>query len=328
MNWMMMAFGALLAGGALLWRARRAPAIQDAAQLGEASVWGYFLVLVGMWGMLSQFANPSDLFFLMMMAAALMAGLARLLGYRRSGNQRPLPGWAAFGFANALVLASIGTAKAFVIEPMQIPSSSMRPGLLVGDFILVNKAAYGVRLPFLHKTLIPTGKPARGDVAVFRLPYDPSTNLIKRVVGLPGDRVVYRDKQLSINGVVQASTDQGHYDYRRESGADASMQLREERLDGKPHLILNDPAMPSLNPMLVRDFAGRDACRHEMDGFECTVPAGQYLVLGDNRDDSNDGRYWGFLPEENLAGRAAMVWMNWAGLGHWPDWRRIGKQIA
>jgi signal peptidase I len=287
----------------------------------ESALWGYFLLLVGSWGVLSLFANPSDLFFVVMMVAALLAGIAKLRGYKAKGNERALPMWAAFGFSNALVLGAIGVGKTFVVEPMQIPSSSMRPGLVVGDFILISKFAYGVRVPFLNEQVIPVGKPQRGDVVVFRFPMDPKTNFIKRVIGLPGDKIEYRNKVLIVNGQRIDSQPVGEYRYADKAGETIQAVRMQEGLEAKRYETLNVPGAPTLNPLGVVDFPDRDACQHDETGFVCSVPQGEYLMLGDNRDNSNDGRYWGFVPDRLLAGKAFFIWMNL----HEPS--RIGSAI-
>ncbi|WP_374354659.1 signal peptidase I [Chitinimonas sp.] len=323
MNWTYLAVAALFVGAILIGRAQRSTqeAIYDAEKMPESALWGYFLMLVGSWGVLSLFANPSDLFFVIMMVAAVLAGIAKLRGYKAKGNERALPMWAAFGFSNALVLGAIGVGKTFVVEPMQIPSSSMRPGLVVGDFILISKFAYGIRVPFINEPVIPVGKPARGDVVVFRFPVDPKTNFIKRVIGLPGDKIEYRNKILSINGQRIDSQPVGEYRYADKVGEPIQSIRMQENLGVKRYETLNVPGAPTLNPMGVTDFPNRDACQHDETGFTCTVPAAQYLMLGDNRDNSNDGRYWGFVPERLLAGKAFFIWMNLGEPG------RIGKSI-
>ncbi|HEY9102982.1 signal peptidase I [Chitinimonas sp.] len=328
MNWTLLAFAALAVGPFLIWRnSRTAQPVYDAEQMSEGALWGYFLLLVGAWGVLSVYANPSDLFFVVMMVAAVLALIARLRGYKAKGNERPLPSWAAFGFSNALVLALIGLGKTFVIEPMQIPSSSMRPGLVVGDFILINKSAYGVRIPFLNQPIIPTGKPERGDVVVFRYPLDTKTNYIKRVIGLPGDKVEYRNKQLTVNGQHIDSIPVGDYRYFEAQGNEIAAVVMKETFGDKTHQTLNEMGKPTLNPAGVIPFRYLENCQYDETGFACAVPQGQYLMLGDNRDNSNDGRYWGFVPDDHLTGRAFMIWMSWPGWGHWPEFGRIGTHI-
>jgi len=260
------------------------------------------------------------------MAAAVLAGIAKLRGYQAKNGTKPMPLWAAFGFSNALVLALIGVGKTFVVEPMQIPSSSMRPGLIVGDFILINKFSYGIRIPFLNEAIIPVGKPQRGDVVVFRFPEDTKTNFIKRVIGLPGDKIEYRNKQLTINDNKVASIPVGEYKYRDENNERGGEQspssvIMEEAFNGKVHRTLNDTGKPTLEPLMVHDFPHRDGCQYDESGFVCTVPQGEYLMLGDNRDNSNDGRYWGFVQDNQLAGKAFVIWMNLHELG------RIGTVI-
>ncbi|QNM95578.1 signal peptidase I [Chitinimonas koreensis] len=311
MNWTLLAVVALVVGPLLIWRSRRtSPPVFDAEQMSESALWGYFLLLVGAWGVLSIWANPSDLFFLVMMAAAVLALIAKLLGYRSKGNEKPLPAWAAFGFSNALVLALIGVGKTFLVEPMQIPSSSMRPGLVVGDFILINKFAYGVRIPFLNVPIVPNGKPQRGDVVVFRYPMDTKLNYIKRVIGVPGDKIEYRNKQLTVNGQKIDSVPVGEYRYNDRADETIQTVRMQESLGGKTYNTLNQPGAPTLLPPGVVDFPQRENCQHDETGFTCTVPDGRYLMLGDNRDNSNDGRYWGFVPDDHLAGKAFFIWMN------------------
>jgi len=204
------------------------------------------------------------------------------------------------------VLALVLVLRSFLAEPFHIPSSSMVPTLLDGDFILVNKYDYGIRLPVLHTKLIPIGEPKRGDVVVFRYPGDTSEDYIKRIVGLPGDDIVYRDKTLYINGVVMAKEALGAY-----TGPDADgdgTALSKEHLGAVTHEILTVPG-----------GFGREG--------EWKVPEGEYFAMGDNRDNSNDSRYWGFVPEANLVGRAFFIWMNIEAFKNSSLWHRVGNVI-
>ncbi|MFB9146262.1 signal peptidase I [Halomonas alkalicola] len=199
------------------------------------------------------------------------------------------------------VLLVVLVLRSFVVEPFQIPSGSMRPTLEVGDFILVNKFTYGLRLPVVHTRIVEFNEPARGDVMVFRFPNEPAVNFIKRVVGLPGDTVRYEGKQLYVNGepVPKRLLEEGP------AGAPGELLLA-ERLGGVEHRIYNNPRDPG--PQMR----------------ELVVPEGHYFTLGDNRDHSNDSRYWGFVPEENIVGRAFAVWMHWdGGLPSFSSVRRI-----
>lgn len=219
------------------------------------------------------------------------------------------------------VILIVFLLRSFLYEPFKIPSESMLPTLRVGDFILVNKFAYGTRLPVVNAKIIERGAPQRGDVMVFRLPENPAKDLIKRVVGLPGDRIEYRNKRLSING--QAVELQP---LPQATEADRRLKLTglapfRETFNGKAHTILTHPEMPPLNPAGVRRFPAIDLCEYRSDGFACTVPAGHYFTLGDNRDNSDDSRYWGFVPDENIVGKAMLVWMNWS------DMKRAGTRI-
>jgi signal peptidase I len=197
--------------------------------------------------------------------------------------------------------------RSFLFEPFRIPSSSMMPTLLVGDFIFVNKFVYGLRLPVIRRMIVEVDRPQRGDVVVFRLPSDPKTNYIKRVVGLPGDTIEYRDKRLSINGRPAALEVNGLYDHQERSG----LHLGTEVLGEASHQILISPG------------------RFGKEGtFQ--VPEGHYFLMGDNRDNSRDSRYdgVGFVPESNLVGKAVRIWMNWDWSNSGPEWGRIGDRIT
>lgn len=197
--------------------------------------------------------------------------------------------------------------RSFVIEPFRIPSGSMYPTLEIGDFIVVNKFAYGVRLPVLQTKVLPWDEPQRGDVVVFRYPLDPNVDYIKRVVGLPGDEISYTDKKLYVNGQLVEQTPIGRYQ-GIDSGAvmSGARLLREQLTADKSHEILID-----------EDRSGQVL-------FSVRVPEGHYFMMGDNRDHSSDSRSWGFVPDENLKGRAFGIWMNWDGGVHFS---RIGKGI-
>ena len=197
--------------------------------------------------------------------------------------------------------------RSFLIEPFRIPSGSMMPTLLVGDFILVNKFLYGIRLPISDKKVFEVSRPERGDVVVFRYPEDPSTPFIKRVVGLPRDRIAYYNKVLYINGQQVDQKSIGSYSGHGSGSTMTGASLKDEQLGEESHEILVQTGYPSIADKWV-------------------VPEGHYFVLGDNRDNSRDSRYWGTVPDELLIGKAFTIWMNW-DWGHGIDWKRIGKSI-
>lgn len=197
--------------------------------------------------------------------------------------------------------------RSFLIEPFRIPSGSMMPTLLIGDFILVNKFSFGIRLPVTDKKIIEIGAPERGDVVVFRSPENPSVPFIKRVVGLPGDRVGYQDKVLYINGDAAAQETVGVYTGVGSGSSTTGAELRKEDLEGVVHDILVQKGSASMRG-------------------EAVIPDGHYFVMGDNRDNSRDSRFWGTVPDELLIGRAFKIWMN-LDWGHGIGWDRIGKSI-
>lgn len=205
------------------------------------------------------------------------------------------------------VILIVLLVRCFVFEPFRIPSASMLPGLKDGDFIFVSKYRYGLRLPVINTRIVQTGSPQRGDVIVFRLPSDPSTNFIKRLIGVPGDHVVVKDNQISINGTPVRQSPDGQYQSADEfAGAGVAL----EHLGGRDHLI-----------MFAADRLATD--------FDAVVPAGRYFFMGDNRNDSEDGRFAlvGFVPEENLVGPATRIGLNWR-LPGWPDLHRIWMRIV
>lgn len=224
------------------------------------------------------------------------------------------PWWLEYTASFFPVILVVFLVRSFVVEPFKIPSGSMVPTLLVGDFILVNKFEYGLRLPIVN-TKITQGSPLkRGDVVVFRYPKDESVDYIKRVIGLPGDTIAYENKHLTING--KPVSESPLPDYFDEERIGYAKQF-EENLEGRQHAILNNPAVP---PFVIgaEDYPNRDNCSYNSEGVVCKVPAGHYFMMGDNRDNSADSRYWGFVPDRNIVGRAFFVWMNFSNL------KRIG----
>ncbi|MCZ2498311.1 signal peptidase I [Xylophilus sp. Kf1] len=213
------------------------------------------------------------------------------------------------------VIVIVFVLRSFLFEPFKIPSGSMIPTLLVGDLILVNKFTYGIRLPVINTKITQGTAPARGDVMVFRYPPQPSTDYIKRVVGIPGDEVAYLNKRLTINGqVVDTKAVPDFFD------ADTMRYFKqfEEKLGTHTHRILNDEERPAYVPG-ASDFAFRSNCKYTVEGVTCKVPDGYYFMMGDNRDNSLDSRFWGFVPDQNIIGRAFMIWMNFS------DLKRIGR---
>jgi signal peptidase I len=212
------------------------------------------------------------------------------------------------------VIVAVFVLRSFLFEPFKIPSGSMIPTLLVGDLILVNKFTYGLRLPVLNTRLTEGTPPKRGDVMVFRYPPKPSLDYIKRVVGVPGDEVAYLNKRLTINGQpVDEKRLQDFFD------PDAMRYFKqfEEHLGDKNHRLLNDDERPAFVPG-ADEFEFRQNCRYSVEGVVCKVPEGHYFMMGDNRDNSLDSRYWGFVPDKNIVGRAFLIWMNFG------NFKRIG----
>lgn len=253
---------------------------------------------------------PLILFVLLVITGILWFADRIWLKKQRSKSDRD-PWWVEYGAGFFPVILIVFVLRSFVVEPFRIPSGSMIPTLLVGDFILVNKYTYGIRLPIINTKVIDVGSPERGDVMVFRYPEDPSQDYIKRVVGLPGDKVAYQNKQLTINDKPVALTPKD--DFLHPERLTYSAQF-DEALGNKTHRILNYRDIPSYVHEPSR-FPGRENCTYNTAGVVCHIPEGHYFVMGDNRDDSRDSRSWGFVPEGNIVGKAFFIWLNFSDLG-------------
>lgn len=219
--------------------------------------------------------------------------------------------------------------RSFLFEPFRIPSDSMMPTLLDGDFIIVNKYAYGLRLPVLNRKVVGIGEPQRGDVVVFRYPVNPSQDFIKRVVAVGGDTVEYRDKQLAVNGQPLPQKPDGSYSYLeglRFESTERRIETAQSAAGPTSYTIAVQPQAAPVYPANVRSFPGRENCDYNDRGFRCRVPAGHYFMMGDNRDASDDSRYWGFVPDDHVRGRAFFIWFNWDDIASFA-FDRVGSSI-
>ncbi|MEY3953214.1 MAG: signal peptidase [Pseudomonadota bacterium] len=247
---------------------------------------------------------------------------AKLQNQMQSDNQASAikatlrqPWWLEWTAGMFPVLLAVFLLRSFVAEPFRIPSGSMIPTLRVGDLILVNKFHYGIRLPVANTLLVANHQPQRGDVMVFRYPPEPTMDYIKRVVGLPGDVVSYQDKELRINGqLIVREPLEDFYD----PDTQRYYQQFREQLGERPHLAMTDAQRPGFIPGII-PFAGQEGCEYNNRGVVCQVPPGHYFMMGDNRDNSMDSRFWGFVPDANIVGKAFFVWMNFS------DFSRIGS---
>jgi signal peptidase I len=238
---------------------------------------------------------------------------------RAAGSKEPW--WVEYPKSFFPVILVVFLLRSFLVEPFKIPSGSMIPTLLVGDFILVNKFTYGLRLPIIDYKMVEINEPKRGDVMVFRFPENPSLDYIKRVVGVPGDRVSYRGKKLYVNGEAIEVRPAGNYSYVETGLELVSAKRFIEYLGGQAHPILVRPEAPPIQLAGILQYPHRNNCAYTDEGVTCIVPDGHYFVMGDNRDSSSDSRYWGFVPEKNIVGRAFLIWWNFQHLG------RIGQVI-
>ncbi len=243
-------------------------------------------------------------FSFFLVAATFVTGIiwgAYLLYLKQSGQQFDLekePLLVEYARSFFPIVLIVLLLRSFLVEPFRIPSGSMMPTLLIGDFILVNKFSYGIRLPVINHKVVEVGEPERGDIVVFRFPRQPEVDYIKRVIGLPGDRIAYYKKKIYVNGKPAKQISLGRYQGVGQGANMTGAELILEDLLGVEHNILISPGLPSVEGVFV-------------------VPEGHYFVMGDNRDNSNDSRYWGTVPEANLVGKAFFIWMSW-------DWQDKG----
>jgi signal peptidase I len=296
-------------------------------------------------------AEPLDFSTVLVIISAvsglIWAADALLLGRRRrraalaAGKDPaaiPEPGTVDYARSFFPVVIAVLLLRAFVLEPFRIPSDSMMPTLRDGDFIVVEKFAYGLRLPITNTRILATGEPQRGDVVVFHPPFEPSQAWIKRVVGLPGDHVTVSHDRLTINGKPVPFQITGTYN----DGCYVNMQLATERLGSHTHRALLCPVPLEVTPYPLPGCKRSDARGYvcgeqapagaeqfvERQVFNMVVPAGQYLMIGDNRDNSDDGRFWGFVSAQELIGKATYIWFDWdVHRAGGPVWSRIGTKI-
>ena len=255
--------------------------------------------------------------FVLLVLTGIAWGLERVVFSKRRPAGAKRPWWVEYSADFFPVILVVFLLRSFLVEPFKIPSTSMVPTLLVGDFILVNKFTYGIRLPVINRKVIELNTPERGDVMVFRFPEDPSLDYIKRVVGVPGDRIDYADKRLTVNGVEVPL--KRLEDYLSRERMQYSRRYA-ETFGAREHEILVDEDAPAFMPA-GRAFPHAENCTYNSRGLSCTVPPGHYFMMGDNRDNSSDSRVWGFVPDENIVGKAFFIWLNLGELGRFGSFR-------
>lgn len=259
-----------------------------------------------------------DFAFILTLLVLLTGGIALIdwlfFSRRRKAQHRPVPFLVEQARSFFPVFLAVWIIRSFIVQPYRVPTGSLEPTVMPGDFIVVNQFAYGLRLPVLNKKILEVGEPKTGDIALFRFPPDPTINYVKRVIGVPGDRVVYKHKQLTINGKLMPQTLVKETVDMDPDRAPVPVYEKMEDLAGVKH------------PIYVWPEGGSDT------DFDIVVPEGMYFMMGDNRDNSLDSRKWGFVPEANLIGKAFGIWMSWDASPQVPfyqkiRWDRIGKKV-
>lgn len=317
-KWFFIGFLAAIAGIIIIWKSRKA------GNKNKTLENGYMLFILGLVGVISEFTDFATVLLLFVAVSGIILLLDRLVFSKKRIDGNPQPHYVFYSREFFPVVLGVWILRAFLFEAYQIPSSSMRPDLTVGDFILVNKFSYGFRMPITNKVVIPVDEVARGDVVVFEDQEVRNRDLIKRVVGLPGDTISYVDKKLTINGKPLDYQPDGSYDYN-EATPNGTVMIHTSRalenLTGDVHPVITDDRFPPVIAELIKDFPNKQNCSYNEEGFTCKVPAGHYFMMGDNRDNSLDSRYWGFVPDTAIFGKAIYVWMNFRDLS------RIGTKI-
>lgn len=345
-KWFYLGIAAVIIGIIMIIRAKR----DNKSKLMEN---GYLLFILGFVGIISEFTDFATVLLVFILISAIVLVLDKLF-WRKSRKiyidednkpesfMQKLWKKLTFSKVNGVVkdpdiphavyyareffpvVLIVWVLRAFLFEAYQIPTSSMRPDLIVGDFILVSKYDYGLRMPITNKVVIPVHDVKRGDVMVFQDQTAPNRDLIKRVIGLPGDTVTYVNKRLQINGESLDYQDDGTYSYS-EPSADGEVLINNtrdiENLTGVKHPIITWDQVPPVMAELVKDFPGKENCSYNNAGFSCKVPVGHYFMMGDNRDNSLDSRYWGFVPNQAILGKAIYVLLNFHDLS------RVGLAI-
>lgn len=317
-KWLLIGFIALFLGPVMI-----AYGAKQERKGNEPPQWvqnGYLAIVIGAFVLLVQFFSIAAAMLCFVLVSGFVWAMDKLVWKKKRGEAR-MPDWVEYGCGFFPVILVVFVLRSFVVEPFQIPSSSMRPGLVVGDFILVNKFSYGVRLPIINNVLVPVGSPQHGDVMVFNYPENPAINYIKRVVGLPGDVVEYKNKRLTINGVALKSEYKGNHQYFEQSVMPVMNNMYQEVNGEHTYQTLEVSRKLPVDLGQVADFNYRENCHYDEAGFTCTVPEGQYFMMGDNRDHSADSRYWGFVEDKYVVGKAFLVWLNISQLG------RVGTLI-
>ncbi len=277
---------------------------------------GYFVVILGSIGIISEWTDFANVLFIFVIISSIILFINKFITKKTKfdiGNNTPHYVYYAREFLPVMLV--VWVLRAFLFEVYQIPTSSMRPTLTVGDFVLVNKFSYGIREPFTNKTIINVNSIKYGDIVVFKDQMVKNRNLVKRVIGLGGDLITYRNKKLFINNKALSYQANGFYNYQEtypEAGAitfhDAVFT---EDLLGVKHSVMTWDMVPSLDINHVYNFPHKSNCNYiSNDEFNCKVPQGQYFMMGDNRDNSDDSRYWGFVPNDAIVGKAIYVVVN------------------
>ncbi|MDO4640403.1 MAG: signal peptidase I [Neisseria sp.] len=327
-QWMVMAVLALVAGGVLYAASNKER--NGSGEWSNGLQWGYLLMMVGVFGLLSAVMSFTAVLLIFVLFTGAVWGWHKYhskwvpeVAEKRHDDNHFRDYMSGF----FPIIFVVFVLRTFIVEPFQIPSSSMRPGLVVGDFILVKKSSYGIRVPVLNSVLFPTGQVERGDVVVFNYPEKPDINYIKRAIGLPGDVVEYRNKTLFVNGEKVVDQPDGLYNYQETTPSglqEMQADQYKESLNGRQYDVLRINGVPAFSPNYVRaGVANGGSCEYSRDGswFRCTVPEGKYFMMGDNRDASEDSRYWGFVDDRLLVGKAFLIWLNFN------DFSRVGTAI-